>query len=176
MENINKQLQTVIGNLIGKDYLKLEFGCKVIKSYFTEVNYEVLGYEDKEDVILWQETYYDTGKGYKTSLPDGIQNVRLLKHNGNIFICDKEKFSILKELGIQNPTFIKEIIGQEPTLNDLLLAIEKTGVGIYVITTQGHICELTSSRPEDILFKIDLEKSIFNQSDETKLAIIKLLE
>lgn len=138
-KDINKQLQTVIGKLIKKDYFKLEFGTIV---FIDGIRYKVL--DDFIHLAKFPSTFEVVEDVVNISLDDLMENV--------------------------------EILGQEPTLNDVLLAIEKTGVGIYVITTQGHICELTSSRPEDILFKIDLEKSIFNQSDETKLAIIKLLE
>lgn len=136
-KDINKQLQTVIGNLIGKDYFKLEFG----------VGIKLLEGSNLIDIFIGHSVENFPYCFYRKSVNSII-----------------------------NTNYYYEILGQEPTLNDVLLAIEKTGVGIYVITTQGHICELTSSRPEDILFKIDLEKSIFNQSDETKLAIIKLLE
>ncbi len=61
-----------------------------------------------------------------------------------------------------------EIIGQEPTLNDVLLAIpeEKQIVIRYIEMYARHW----------IIDIYDLTKSLFNQSEETKVALINLLE
>lgn len=51
MENTNKQLQIRIGELIGKDYFKLEFGCKVkvlnkASDYYGGIEFIVTDTED----------------------------------------------------------------------------------------------------------------------------------
>jgi hypothetical protein len=68
----------------------------------------------------------------------------------------------------------------EPTLNDVLLAIGKKHEGYkYWIDCNGDVFEFISGgeyTEEIIILHYDIEKSIFNQSDKTKLAILKLLE
>lgn len=146
MENINKQLQTVIGNLIGKDYFKLEFGCETSRGMITAV-FESNG--DYGYALIPYTTSWNGMNGEATAK-------RYSKEN------------------------LGEILGQEPTLNDVLLAIE-TKVSEYEIMIFGELLHIGwYEKPNkkgyyDKLY-INLSKSIFNQSDETKLAIIKLLE
>lgn len=137
--NTNKKIQELIGSIIGKDYFKLEWGCKVIDDYGEAVlnkSYKKMG----GDNDLYE------GKNSK----------------GNTVI-----------------THIKEIIGFEPTLNDVLLAIGMKRT-VY-LKTLGEYTRLAIDEEDDKnddfnLQYIDLTKSIFNQSEETKVALINLLE
>ena len=66
-----------------------------------------------------------------------------------------------------------EPIGTEPTLQDLLLAMFKNGKS-YNISQFGEIFEIKNGE-RNYLFILNLKKSLFQQSDEVKLAIIQLL-
>lgn len=142
IKNINKQLQIVIGKILNKDYFKLEFGCKV---------------------EYWVKRY--VGRGYSNVYYHG-EVLRLLTGGSiEVFVNKLKKPHIIKPSDILHNF---EILGQEPTLNDVLLAIKENN-GVY------------AGKWETLLYgngKIfyELKKSLFNQSEETKLAIIKLLE
>lgn len=143
MNNLNKELQQKIGELIGKDYFKLEFGMEILlkdKGTFMNENICLFEYKDLE---------------------------------GTLHCRDKETmgyWQIESHRGF-------EILGQEPTLNDVLLAIGKKGLDIF-IDTDGylwirrkdtwHLVTLTSKH-------IDLEKSIFNQTDKVKQQLLDLI-
>lgn len=66
-----------------------------------------------------------------------------------------------------------EILGQEPTLNDVLLAIQEKISALQPTHIKNLVC-IWTKKAEPIY--IDLEKSIFNQSEEVKVALINLLE
>lgn len=131
--DLNKALQQKIGELIGKDYFKLEFGCKYLNLH--------------------------------NQIETFINNAGMNKHR-----CISEDNQFDETLNI----FIKEIIGQEPTLNDILLAMEKSKISYELsIYHNNFYIEDPKNDFEDIV--IDLEKSIFNQSEEVKQQLLYLI-
>ena len=124
----NKQLQNLIGKAIGKDYLKLEFGCKWKK------------YED------W---VYIEGFSITTNQKGGWTSV---------------------------PPEESEILGTEPTLADVLLAVaRKKGGHIYTDYLIRVIMGQLLLEYNGKIIAINLEKSLFNQIDEVKEALINLI-
>ena len=150
----NKQLQNLIGIAIGNDYFTLEFGCK-IKRYVGLV-----------DTFIKLESFLDGGFV-----------IHLLKADGNPL-----------SYGLTRDEFEDIIIlGTEPTLADVLLAIKKThenSIGFFM-NQYGMFYQMVEEyqNPDSldpILVKyksisFNLEKGLFNQSDEIKKFIIKLL-
>jgi len=145
----NKQLQTLIGAILKKDYFKLEFGCKfrAIKEIVDGAGY---------GIVISDEVSLMNSKG-------GHSEVKT-----SFIFFEKDK--------------LFEILGQEPTLNDVLLAIEiKTkDIPLDLHTRIGNKSldiEMWDYEPNQCLVKdYDLEKSIFNQEESVKVAIINLLE
>lgn len=145
----NKKLQNLIGKIIGKDYFKLEFGCKV-KVLNKASDY----YSGREFIVTDTEDAY----GHITVIVPNYSTIGLLKSD-------------------------VEIIGQEPTLNDVLLAIEKSNIrkkGCIDLSIEDDnylevFCD-GNYEFETLLVRIGLSKSIFNQEEEVKVAIINLLE
>lgn len=149
-KDINKQLQTVIGNLIGKDYFKLKIG-------------EYIYVEDKDGEFSYREPEKHLIKGFmypewNDIVPSFIETC-----------CGTYKPTSRNDGYWGNDMKLGgwDYYGQEPTLNDVLLAIgdKNVEVGGMWIPRKIHILNI-----------YDLKKSLFSQSKETKLAIIKLLE
>lgn len=141
---MNKQLQQRIGQLIGKDYFKLEFGCKVIT--VDEENEPV----KEEEVFFVQKTDEDDGDIWADVIANRI----------DIF---GKRFKVYLE-----ERYINEILGTEPTLQDVLLAVKDTA--IVRLYSEGLTLEYGGTK---IMY--DLTKSLFNQTDEVKQQLLELM-
>lgn len=129
---MNKQLQTRIGELLKKDYFKLEFGCVIIG-------------KDGKDLGVYLYRHI-TGKYYS--------------YNKDI----DEAFWFNPDEG--------KILGTEPTLQDVLLAIKDTfdEIGFIENSKLGFY-----NATYGIEIKYDLTKSLFNQTDEVKQQLLELM-
>lgn len=133
--NLNKQLQQKIGELIGKDYFKLEFGSKILL-------------DDKYVRPIYQIEYTDEDDIY-----------RVLSESSSVGML---QWTMFKDF---------EILGTEPTLNDVFIAIIKNNPNyksnaFYFKGNDGYFEYGTH---------YDLTKSIFNQTDEVKQALLELV-
>lgn len=143
--NIQKELQLLIGSLIGKDYFKLEFGCEVNRHC------------NHREVIVGM-------------FNDIIALVRM-NENGAYLPFEVPKDTMFTNIPPVTPW---EIIGQEPSLNDVLMAIScKFGYNFKVTIFQDNKIEIEES---GVFVRYDLSKSLFNQSEETLQAIYNLLK
>ena len=149
MKNLNKQLQERIGELIGKDYFKLEFGCKYLDKIDNAIYTIIERYDLYDDISV--------GKNEVWSIPNYRKG-----YVADFRLNNEELF---------------EIIGTEPTLNDLLMALDKediqyllynNGIDIFIEDDDGLLPK------ERIKFNISL--SLFNQTEETKQKLIELLK
>lgn len=170
----NKKLQKLIGNAIGKDYFKLEWGCKVANKGDEELK-EIGMFVMTSPVIATSET------DYKYAERDGLHLwLYEVKESPQVFT-------------LENFNKWYKIIGQEPTLNDVLLAIyQKTRVELdnnaranFLEISKECQCychdELASyctkcENESHIHIAYNLPKSLFNQEESVKVAIINLLE
>lgn len=72
-------------------------------------------------------------------------------------------------------SLLKEILGTEPTLQDVLLAIDKKFDGNFgTLVINGCLYFLLKNGKQERTF-IDLTKSLFNQTDEVKQQLLDLL-
>ena len=144
----NKKLQNLIGAILKKDYFKLEFGQKIKQKYSVKEYTEVIC--DITTNSEGQKYIYTT-------------------HGATADKIYLERYS-------PQDNYIIEILGQEPTLNDVLLAFGDRQ-GRVRLDTSGWI-EIMNNIDNNFIrvCKINLEKSIFKQEEETKSKIINLLE
>lgn len=177
MQNLNKQLQIAIGNAISKDYFKLEDGVKVqLELYSSWTN------EGSDTEYSSEPEIFETGI---------ILNGEVLGNkNGNLTDMNLEEkdfkngvytYGVDENGGISVEEYEKvEILGQEPTFQDLLLAIGKIQYltmamkDDVTLVLRQYIGKWSPEQWQNFI-EIDLTKSLFNQTPECKSSILSML-
>lgn len=163
MSTLNKQLQERIGGLIGKDYFKLEKGQKIKVKDLGGWEFSDFWINNKAPIHFESSGYYIVRHGMTWS---GFESEKKC-----IYQYSNGKKEENKDI---------EIIGTEPTLNDLLMALNKNNSSEFIDFCENlwrtNLKELIDCNAYPELTHYDLSLSLFNQTDETKLAVLKLLK
>lgn len=166
--NLQKELQNRIGELIGKDYFKLEDGVKVQMERYSSWTNEGSDTEYSNEPDIFETGIFLNGEV-------------LGNRNGDLCCMDLEEKDFkngVYQYGVDENGDISveeyekvEIIGQEPSLNDVLMAIDFNSIDKIRISSNAMRIKKGII---DILYWLD--KSLFQQSEETLQAIYNLLK